>query len=137
MTKGLSEKTEEIRAESELEIGRTSGRLLAARGKTRSPSCDQKEAGRALAAGGELQVGEEVEIQTSTSVIRLALCTPVVWKVANWWRWAAGRRRGAEINWYAHQNAELRSGASFLLPRSVRGAFARVQRLLTGTQRNR
>lgn len=129
MTKGLSEKTAAIGAESELDSGRTSGRLLAARGKKQSSSCDWREAGRAPAAGGELPVREEVEIETSTSVIRLALFTPVVWRVANWWRLAAGRRRGAEINWYAHQIAELQSGASFLFPRSVRGAFARVPRL--------
>lgn len=78
MTKDLSEKTEAIRAESELEIGRTPGRISGrSKQKTRSPSCDRRGAGRAPAAGGELQVGEEVEIGTSTSVIGLALVTRV------------------------------------------------------------
>lgn len=76
MTKDLSEKTEAIRAESELEIGRNPGRISGrSKQKTRSPSCDRRGAGRAPAAGGELQVGEEVEIGTSTSVIGLALVT--------------------------------------------------------------
>lgn len=72
MTKGLSEKTEAIRAEVELEIGCTFGCLLAARGKTRSPSCDRREAARAPAARGELpaRFGEEEETETSTPAIR-------------------------------------------------------------------
>lgn len=137
VTKGLSEKTEAIRAESELAIVApldSFGALEAKRG-ARAVTGEKRFVRRQPAC--ELQVGEEVETETSPSVVRLALFTPLVWKVANCWRSAAGRRRGAEINWYAHRTAELRSGASFLIPRSVRGTVARVQRLLSWTERNR
>lgn len=117
VTKGLSEKTEAIRAESERAIVAPLDSFWALEAKrgARAVTGEKRFARRQPAC--ELQVGEEVETETSTFAVRLAPFTQLVWKVANCWRSAAGRRHAAEINWYAHRTAELRSGASFPIPR--------------------